>query len=408
MRPEVIFMAVLGRTNISSESLEENWKNLPRDWGHSLHRICSRTGSFPPPLAHYFVTRYSDPGEVVLDPFSGRGTVPLEACATGRIGIGSDAAPEAFVLTHAKVKPISFGLVKKAIAGLRSEMDGSKFDVRKVDPRIRVFFHPDTLKQVLWIREALGERNSQTGLFLKALMCGILHGSSTSSLSVPCSHAFSMTPSYLKMYCERHGLRRPRKGVLSCLEAKANSSLADPLPSQQGTAFMTDARKLPIDDETVDMIFTSPPYFEEQTYARDNWLRLWFLGYDHNEVKKWQMRTASRDTFLEFMNQCMKEMYRVLRDDSVCFIVLGDVACGDRSIKTANLLGKVALKIGFEVCRVISDTVPKSRKYFMFIPSSQGVKTDRIIELHKGRVRERARHLEWNDPYCGYLKKTSR
>lgn len=400
----MILMVLFRPGNISSQSLQDNWKKVGRGWGHSLHRICSRTGSFPPPLAHYFVARYSDPGQVVLDPFSGRGTVPLEACATGRIGIGSDVAPEAFVLTHAKVKPLSLGLVKKAIAGLRSEMDGSKFDVRKVDPKIRVFFHPDTLKQVLWIREALAERNSQTGLFLKALICGILHGSSTSSLSVPCSHAFSMTPSYLKRYCERHGLRRTRKEVLLCLEAKANSSLADPLPFQQGTALMTDARKLSIDDESVDMIFTSPPYFEKQTYARDNWLRLWFLGYDHNEVKKWQMRTASRDTFLEFMNQCMQEMYRVLRDDSACFIVLGDVAHGDHSIKTANLLGKVALKTGFRVCRVITDTVPKSRKYFMFIPSSQGVRTDRILELHKGRVRERARHLEWSDPYCGYLK----
>jgi len=399
VRPELIFMAVFARTNISSESLEENWKNLPRDWGHSLHRICSRTGSFPPSLAHYFVTKYSDPGEVVLDPFSGRGTVPLEACATGRIGLGSDAAPEAFVLTHAKVRPISVGVVEKAIAELRDEMVGSRFDVRKVDPRVRVFFHPDTLRQVLWIREALGENRSQTAMFLKALMCGILHGSSRISLSVPCSHAFSMTPSYLKRYCERHGIQRTRKNVLSCLEAKARASLIDPLPSQQGLAFMTDARKLPLDDESVDMILTSPPYFEKQTYARDNWLRLWFLGYDHNEVKKWQMRTSSRDTFLEFMNQCMHEMYRVLRDGSACFIVLGDVSHRDRSVKTANLLGKVAAKEGFKVIRVISDAIPKAHKYFMFVPSSQGVRTDRIIELHKGRVRERTRRLNWEDPY---------
>jgi hypothetical protein len=48
---------------------------------------------------------------------------------------------------------------------------------------------------------------------------------------------------------------------------------------------------------------------------------------------------------------------------------------------------------------VSSDTVPKAHKYFMFIPSSQGVRTDRIIELHKGRVRERTRHLRWENPY---------
>jgi DNA modification methylase len=35
---------------------------------------------------------------------------------------------------------------------------------------------------------------------------------------------------------------------------------------------------LPIDDEVVDTIISSPPYFGALDYARDNRLRLWFLG----------------------------------------------------------------------------------------------------------------------------------
>jgi hypothetical protein len=310
------------------------------------------------------------------------------------------------VLTDAKVRPVAFRAACEAIDELGDRMDSRKYDLRKVDARVRVFFHPDTLRQILWIREYLANDRSQTSTFLKALMCGILHGSSRISLSVPCSHAFSMTPSYVQRYMETRGLHKVRKDALSCLRAKAIDSLSDPLPSQLGMAMMKDARKLPIEDESVDMIFTSPPYFEMQTYARDNWLRLWFLGYDHNEVKKWQMRTSSRERFLEFMRDCMQEMYRVLKDDSSCFVVIGDVTCNDHVVNGSNLLAKVSKTIGFKVDRIIVDSVPRAHKYFMFIPRSQGIRRDRIMELHKGRVRERDTDPGWDDPYRGHLKQT--
>src|SRR4029453_18959198 len=58
-------------------------------------------------LAHAFIARYSRPGDVVLDPFSGRGTTPLQACAEGRIGVGNDLNPFAHLLTASKVEPAS-------------------------------------------------------------------------------------------------------------------------------------------------------------------------------------------------------------------------------------------------------------------------------------------------------------
>src|SRR6266511_149412 len=65
------------------------WKDQRRLWGHSLHPMCSYLASFPAALAHAFIARWSRPGDVVLDPFSGRGTTPLQACAEGRVGVGN-------------------------------------------------------------------------------------------------------------------------------------------------------------------------------------------------------------------------------------------------------------------------------------------------------------------------------
>src|SRR5664279_4383542 len=104
---------------LPSLTIEPEWKNQQRLWGHSFHPMCSYLASFPAGLAHAFIARYTRPGDVVLDPFSGRGTTPLQACAEGRIGAGNDLNPFAHVLTAAKVDPPTRADVKIRVAGLR-------------------------------------------------------------------------------------------------------------------------------------------------------------------------------------------------------------------------------------------------------------------------------------------------
>ena len=55
------------------------WKRYPKNMNNKLHSLCSYMAMFPPSVPHYFIKRYSEEGEVVLDPFSGRGTTILES-----------------------------------------------------------------------------------------------------------------------------------------------------------------------------------------------------------------------------------------------------------------------------------------------------------------------------------------
>ncbi len=97
----------LGPVALPVLEIAPEWKDQQRLWGHRLHPMCSYLASFPAALTHAFIARYSRPGDVVLDPFSGRGTTPLQACAEGRIGVGNDLNPFAHLLTAAKVEPAS-------------------------------------------------------------------------------------------------------------------------------------------------------------------------------------------------------------------------------------------------------------------------------------------------------------
>ena len=68
---------------LPSLAIEPEWKDQQRLWGHSFHPMCSYLASFPAALAHAFIARYSRPGDVVLDPFSGRGTTPAAGLRRG-------------------------------------------------------------------------------------------------------------------------------------------------------------------------------------------------------------------------------------------------------------------------------------------------------------------------------------
>src|SRR5881296_2070861 len=100
-------------------ALAPEWKDQQRLWGHPFHPMCSYLASFPAALTHAFIARYSRPGDVVLDPFSGRGTTPLQACAEGRIGVGNDLNPFAHLLTAAKVEPATRAETSTRVAALR-------------------------------------------------------------------------------------------------------------------------------------------------------------------------------------------------------------------------------------------------------------------------------------------------
>lgn len=385
-------------TCVLSYSIRDSWKFAKDNWGIALHRICSRTGSFPPALAYYFVMKYSRIGDVVLDPFSGKGTAPLEACLNGRIGIGNDLSPEAYVLTRAKVRPVPYRRVLEWIEYAERRMDPSGYRVSDVSDDVKAFFSNYTLKQILAVRDLIEETEDEDlANFITALMLGILHGPTKIHLSVKCSHSFSMAPEYVKKYVKKNGVTKPKRNVLKCLRIKAERVFRDGIPAVKGEAYMEDARKLPLEDESVDLVLTSPPYFNMQTYAWDNWLRLWFLGYDYEDVAKILFHTESIEKFKRFMEEVLREIYRVLKWDRAAIIVLGRVKVRGKLVDMAEVTAPIAEKLGFEVAGIISDSIPKSNKYLCYLKDGEGVSKEVILELHKGEYQRQPITIDWNE-----------
>ncbi len=74
-----------------------------RNWGHPWHSLCSYHGKIKPAIAHILVRDFTSPGDIVLDPLCGVGTIPFEACLQGRKGIGNDLSKLAYIVSSAKM-----------------------------------------------------------------------------------------------------------------------------------------------------------------------------------------------------------------------------------------------------------------------------------------------------------------
>jgi len=83
--------------------------------GHSLHYIVPYQACFAPQIPEFFIKNFSDEGDVVLDPFCGRGTTVFEANQLGRIGKGVDVSPLALEIAKSKLSNVTYEQVRERL-----------------------------------------------------------------------------------------------------------------------------------------------------------------------------------------------------------------------------------------------------------------------------------------------------
>jgi hypothetical protein len=131
------------------------WHAVSPRWGHSMHTMCSYHGMFPARLAHFFIQSFSAHGDLVFDPFSGRGTAVLQARVEGRDALGNDLNPLAFVLSRAKARPPKWPRLLSYLDNLEADYSRSTSTLEDVSPDVAMLFDQETLRQLLFLRNFL-------------------------------------------------------------------------------------------------------------------------------------------------------------------------------------------------------------------------------------------------------------
>jgi hypothetical protein len=382
--------ATLCREHISADGtsvpvfINEFWTAKQRA-AHSLHEVSYRA-CFKPQLPRFFIERLTRPGDMVYDPFMGRGTTLIEASLLGRRVGGCDVNPLSRILAKPRLAPPTLAQVARHLETIDFEWS------RPVWQDLGVFYHPHTLAQITALRHYL-ERAATTGTedqvdaWIRMVATNRLTGHSPGFFSVytlPPNQAVSLASQ------RRINLRRrqepPPRDVPALILRKSRQLLSDfagPMPTTAAPLLFTgscdNTPGLPAD--SVDLIVTSPPFLDVVDYAKDNWLRAWFCGIDLKNVPIWRSRTTSAWT--EDMQRVFGELRRVLRPGGHIAFEVGEVRHGTVQLEHHTTVAGQAAGLEPVLVLINDQKFTKTANCWGVDNNAKGTNTNRVVLFRK-------------------------
>ena len=141
------YKEILLKQNRISVYINEFWTSKQRQ-AASIHEISYRA-CFKPQLPRFFINLLTKPNQVVYDPFSGRGTTPIEAGLLGRIVISNDINPLSRILTEPRMELPKLIEIEKRLKNLELNSDS----VTDID--LSMFYHKQTESELVCLRNYL-------------------------------------------------------------------------------------------------------------------------------------------------------------------------------------------------------------------------------------------------------------
>lgn len=331
-----------------------------RNWGHPLHSLCSYQGKLKPAVAHFLVTRFTKPGQTVLDPMSGAGTIPLEAFLTGRKALANDLQELGFFLSFAKVRKPSRNLVIRELKELllyvnQNQMvqNTSLYADFGFNGKLFEYFEDQTFKEILAARHYMQENpcTSTERALVFASLLHILHGNRPYALSRRSHPVTPLKPTGEYEYRDI-GSRLTAK-VMRAMDAHERLSV------ENGEASCGSFENLDYKD-SVDAIITSPPFAASTRFYVANWLRLWMAGWEPKdfETRKTEFIEHRQRTSFDVYSDFFEKSHQWLKPGGLVIMHLGKTT---RHNMAEELIARCANY--FRVAHVFDECVAKCEKF---------------------------------------------
>lgn len=343
---------------ISSKRIDENypiylqefWTNRQRQM-HSMHYSISYRASFKPELPHYFIQKYAvDRSQIIMDPFAGRGTTILEANLMGFKAIHNDISPISFFIGKARQYVPSLEEFIERLKKIPFKKN-RKEPSSKVKEKFYVFYHPETFKEILNLRdEYLHNKEDPVLQYIMFIALTRLHGHSDGFFSVYSFPQFSILPEAQRRNNLKRKIKPEYKDIQSRIIKKYQKDHKDQLPewyriSKWNEYYQLDSTNLYlIPNNYVDLIITSPPFLDKVDYKQDNWLRAWFLGLEEEMHSISFGIYRNLEDWEEFMQKSLKEMIRITKKLGRIVIEIGEVKYKKQKIYLDEVVAGIVKK----------------------------------------------------------------
>ena len=258
----------------------------------------------------------------------------------------------------------------------------------EIDQELLVFFHEDTLQEIYGWRTYFRDNQSDAvDAWLQMVACSRLTGHSTGFFSV-----FTLPPNLAASVDSQRRINKKRNQKPEYRNTKAlihrkskqllRHSLLDCFWRDDALLLTESADKTPqIEDGSVDLVVTSPPFLDTIDYIQDNWLRMWFCGIEIEQGKIWQLK--SLEDWVTRMTDVLVELHRVLKHGGRIAFEVGEVRNG--TILLENAVVKASLDAGFmpEELMINNQHFTKTANCWGVSNNRKGTNSNRIVILKR-------------------------
>lgn len=290
---------------------------------------------FPVSFARSVIAEHTSVGDLIVDPFSGRGTSLFCAYEAGRQAVGSELNPVGWVYSVTKLNPAAEDLVLTRLSSLACQAQESKPSREGLSVFFERCFCPRVLDFLLIARANLNWRNSVVDRTLMAFILTYLHGKIGDSgqpqaLSNQMRQTKAMAPDYSVRWWEANGFRSPPDICPSeflrsriSWRYKHGAPRFDRLASKLGDCrkvIMREGKRRPAEAK---LLLTSPPYCGVTSYYYDQWLRFWMLGdssHPTREGEQWKSKFENAEAYRSLLFQAFSACQPLLANDAKLYV----------------------------------------------------------------------------------------
>jgi hypothetical protein len=357
---------------------------------NNLHEVSYRA-CFKPQLPRFFIERLTAPGDVVYDPFMGRGTTLIEASLLGRTPVGNDINPLSSMLVKPRLSPPTLPEIAERLKKIPFQRPAELWD------DLLVFYHLETLREITALKLYLLERGSCGQLdsvdeWIRMVAVNRLTGHSPGFFSVyslPPNQAVSIR-SQQKINRDRNQVP-PRRDVARLILKKSASLLKDLTPETRRKLANAHAGALLVNspaaetheirDATVSLVVTSPPFLDIVDYAGDNWLRCWFSGINAEAVKLTVPKKL--EEWQREMTRVFVELARVLKQGGHVAFEVGEVRGGKVKLEETVLACGKDADLHPVLVLINQQEFTKTANCWGVDNNNKGTNTNRVVLFRK-------------------------
>ncbi len=394
---------------------------------HGFHRYPAK---FFPELPRWAIRKYSAEGETVLDPMAGSGTVNVESLLAARNSIAVDVDPFARLLARVKTTPLSVERLERGYAAIVETLDD--FTKRGAAareaawahvpsfPYRETWFEPFILEELGALRRAIGRVRRAVGGpdaqdyvdFFRICLSSIIRDVSNADNN--CTRTVvrkrlnkRVVPGMaLRLFARVAGVNMQRMGQFVAL-CPAGARVTIPPAG--------DARALPLEDASVDLAVTSPPYINAVDYPRTHQLEMYLLDLspagvalaeakrahigtevvrvaDYRELHRYGLpeldaqverlyavdkrRAYIVHQYFVDMERNFREVKRVLRPGRHYVVVVGNNIIRGQEVPTHRFLMGVAERAGLETETYFASEVIR---HYIKVPRKERINEDWVL-----------------------------